>query len=100
MRGVGGGKRKSSESTSLLHQVDDLILDRPPSVCYVRSDDEYSRYAQGAFAAARARASKPSGCPDKVWQQVCAGVNEASRMRQGKDYAFDAEHGRYRLLDE
>eukprot|EP01044_Picomonas_judraskeda_P001987 COSAG03_NODE_130_length_12039_cov_8.050180_3_plen_279_part_01 len=90
------------ESTVLIaDEVDDLVIDKEPTVNYLKKEKENGRKILECFQALERARGKPARCPDLIWTMAKEARAKALKWTEGKEYrviTIDGVEG-YTLLN-
>eukprot|EP01046_Picozoa_sp_COSAG06_P030661 COSAG06_NODE_2926_length_6082_cov_2.907237_2_plen_830_part_00 len=75
------------ESTALIvDEVDDLVIDKEPTVNYLKKEVENGRKILECFRSLERARGKPDRCPDRIWTMAREARAKALKWTQGKEY--------------
>ena len=105
MRSVTDAGEGLAQMILIVDEVDNLVIDGDPTTNYVHKDTERTQYIRGCFQELQdngARATRPAGCPDYVWQKAKSAKQTVDGWTEGKDYGLfrRGTTNQYRMMDK
>ena len=75
------------ESTALIvDEVDDLVIDKEPTVNYLKKEVENGRKILECFRSLERARGKPDRCPDRIWTMAREARAKAKEWKEGTEY--------------
>ena len=83
---VYSGKEPFKKTVLIVDEVDELIVDGDPNVCYIKNVTGSGTQLKAAYDALRAGSGRPAGVDDEIWSVASRAYKNSQSKVEGKDY--------------